>query len=427
MPYKQNCKAEGEILTKFKVARIFFAEGEEQIKIAKAISCHKNTVYEIIKQCRTKARDNPEIWDYLKSKKKIDIEALNELFDFLKHESRKPKSNKRCLNDDDEEKILEKYESLNYGSKRLFKHLRRKKKWDMTVYTLSKIKGVYKRNNLKTKKVRTKNGNRRALYAYDRIEAFEFLQYDTKDILDLKALPKAIYDKFQSNNKLPRYQWTIVDAKTKIRFLAWSYSLSSFFGFKFLEYVVNWLRAHGIRTKINIQFDGGSEFCSASLRKLKDWNERLAEYNVNVYDTRGVKWKQNLVERTHRIDDEEFYCPVGEDINTKSEFITEGQNWIIDGNNRSSDSIGLNGMSPLEKAQQLGIYNAHRICNFPVMILDDWFVELKNIFTIKIPKKFVCQNLPKSQNESVHYLCKIILKFEKKLSLSCHQALIRTE
>jgi len=29
--------------------------------------------------------------------------------------------------------------------------------------------------------------------------------------------------------------------------------------------------------------------------------------------------------------------------------------------------------------------------------------------------------------ESVHYLCKIILKFEKKLSLSCHQALIRTE
>ncbi len=75
--------------------------------------------------------------------------------------------------------------------------------------------------------------------------------------------------------------------------------------------------------KINIQFDGGSEFCSMSKRKVKDWNEKLKEYNVNVYDTGGIKWKQNLVERTRRTDDEEFYCPQGELINTKGDFILE--------------------------------------------------------------------------------------------------------
>ena len=49
--------------------------------------------------------------------------------------------------------------------------------------------------------------------------------------------------------------------------------------------------------------------CSGSKRKLASWNERLSQYDAEVYDTEGVQWKQNLVERYHRIDDEEFYCP----------------------------------------------------------------------------------------------------------------------
>lgn len=402
MPYKENCKAEGEILTKFKIARLFFAQGEKQNKIAQAISCHKNTVYDVVRACRMHTRDNPLIMDYLQGKAKIEIEVLNELFDFLKYGSRRPKSNKNCLGEVEEIIVLEKFKDLNYGPKRMFKHLKRGG-YDLAIYTPAKIKGVYKRNQLKLEKVKTKNGNRRALYAYDRIEAFEYLQYDTKEILDLKALPEEIYDKFKNNSQLPKYQWTIVDAKTKVRFLAWSYSLCSYFGFKFLEYVLNWLRGHGVKTKINVQMDGGAEFCSASLRKLQDWNNKLAGYNVNIYDTRGAKWKQNLVERTHRIDDEEFYCPRGEMINTKPDFLAEGQKWIIDYNNRSSDSIGLNGISPKEKLSRLGYFNAQQICNFPILILEDWFEELKTFFIIKIPKYSVCQNFQKSQNVLTHY------------------------
>ena len=102
---------------------------------------------------------------------------------------------------------------------------------------------MYKRKGFKTKKVRSNNGERRSLYNYDEIEAFEFLQYDTKSILDMHATPTDIYEKFKNNGQLPKIQWTIIDAKTKTRFLAWSYNRSSFFGFKFLEFTLNWLRS----------------------------------------------------------------------------------------------------------------------------------------------------------------------------------------
>jgi hypothetical protein len=277
------------------------------------------------------------------------------------------------LDGDDERLITKKFDDTGYGPRRLFKHLRRQDSRLVKTYTLAKIKGVYHRNDFKAKKTRTINGERRSLYNYGEIGAFEYLQYDTKDILDMHALPADIYERFKKNGQLPKIQWTIVDAKTKTRFLAWSYTRSSYFGFKFLEFVINWLRAHGIRGRINVQMDMGGEFYSGSKKKQKKWNEEFEKYDAYVYDTEGAKWKQNLVERTHRTDDEEFYCPRGEKINTKTEFMIEAQFWIIYYNNRSSDGIGMNGVSPKEKLDQLGIYNAKQICNFPCMILEDFF------------------------------------------------------
>ena len=64
-----------------------------------------------------------------------------------------------------------------------------------------------------------------------------------------KRAQKTAKLKFKSLKlNLPKYQWTIVDAKTKTRFLAWSYTLTSFYGLKFLQTVVLWLRAHNIRS-----------------------------------------------------------------------------------------------------------------------------------------------------------------------------------
>ena len=131
---------------------------------------------------------------------------------------------------------------------------------------------------------------------------------------------------------------------------------------------------------MTFQFDGGSEFCSASKRKLNIWNEKLKKYDVRVKDTDGSKWKQNIVERSHRTDDEEFYCPRGKYINSKDEFLKESQFWIMYFNNRSH--MGLNGMTPKEKLKSLGYYNADAICNFPAMILEDYYKPLSNFFDI---------------------------------------------
>ena len=400
MPYKQNCKIEGEIMTRLKIAKLYFLERKTQKEIANNIDCHYNTIGNIIKKCKLYATD--EVFYYLKTNEKIPAEKLS-IFEFLKLDSRRPKSHSRCLGGSEKQLILRKQKKSNYGPKRLLKHLRRQGYDTKNILTLAKIKGVYKRKGLKTKKIRTANGERRALYNYDEIEAFEYLQYDTKYIVDKHSLPKEIYEKFKYQEDLPCYQWTIVDAKTKTRFLAWSYFLNSFFGFKFLEFIIIWLRAHNIRVKVHIQIDGGAEMCSLSKRKLEEWNKKLSPYNVKVYDTEGIKWKQNLVERTHRTDDEYFYCPRGEFIKTKEDFLVEGQHWIFYYNQEPNEGIGLDGLSPKGKLEQLGIYNAEAICNFPCLILEDFFFLYQRSFREANDFSHLLFNTQKSQNVLTPY------------------------
>ena len=306
---------------------------------------------------------------------------LNEVFDFFKYKSRKPLSNTRSIQFGSKEEllILQKFVSDKYGVKRMYNHLKREGQ-NMEKFSIGKIKGLYKKYKLKAKRIRTVNGERRVLYNYDLLGVFEELQYDVKVLADKHSLPKDIYDKFKYSKKLPNYQWTIIDAKTKTRFLAYSYDISSFFGLKFLEYTIHWIRSHGIQSKINVQVDMGGEFYSGSKRKQQDWNDSLNKLNAYVYDTEGVKWKQNIVERSHRTDAEEFLCPRGGFINTKSEFMVEGQFWILYFNTRSHTGIGMNGLSPLKKLEKCGVYNAEKIVNFPCLILDDFFKPFLDFF-----------------------------------------------
>lgn len=373
MSYKESCKVDGVVITKIRVLRMYFSNISCK-EIAVKWDCNKNTVTNIVKKCNFAST---EALEYLMNDVSIPSDKLC-LFEFLDNRSTKPLSNSRCLSDSEAKVITDKHKNTRYGAKRMFNHLHRQG-YDMCIYTLAKIKGVYKRKGLVAKKKRTANGNRRALYDYDGIEAFEILQYDVKHVLDLKALPLDIYKKFESNPDLPIYQWTIIDAKTRARFLAWSHNIDSHFGFKFLEFTINWLRSHNVYCHMDFQFDGGSEFCSASKRKLDDWNEKLKKYNVTVSDTDGVKWKQNIVERSHRTDDEEFYCPRGEYINSKEKFLTEAQFWIMYYNNRSH--MGLSGLTPKEKLEEVGYCNADAICNFPVLILEDFYKPLTEYFS----------------------------------------------
>jgi hypothetical protein len=282
MNYKENCKVEGEILTKYKIAKMYFVGKLKQNSIANHLGCHRNTINQIVLACKKRSFQH-NLGKYLK-RSHINKEELVNVFSFFRHSSTKPKSNKLSISrgSPEENLILEKFKDTRYGVKRMFNHLKREG-LDVKNFTLGKIKGLYKRNRLKCKKIRTFNGERRSLYEYDLISAFEYLQYDVKVIADKHSLPKDIYDKFKYSKKYPKYQWTFIDAKTRTRFLAYSFEISSFFGFKFLEYTVHWIRSHGIQTKINIQMDMGSEFYSGSKKKQKIWNKKLRKYNVHVF------------------------------------------------------------------------------------------------------------------------------------------------
>lgn len=77
--------------------------------------------------------------------------------------------------------------------------------------------------------------------------------------------------------------------------------------------------------------------------------------------------------------------------------MTEAQFWIHYYNNRLSDSIGLSGISPKEKLEQLGFYNAKQICNFPCLILEDYFQPFMTFFNLN-------DISPKLLTEKSHYV-----------------------
>ena len=73
---------------------------------------------------------------------------------------------------------------------------------------------------------RSKRQRRKALYparwAWDEEVPFSLIQADVKDILDKKALGTALWQHIR-RQRLPRYQWTACDGRSRLRFLAYSH------------------------------------------------------------------------------------------------------------------------------------------------------------------------------------------------------------
>ena len=74
--------------------------------------------------------------------------------------------------------------------------------------------------------------------------------------------------------------------------------------------------------------DGGSEFFSNSNKKKKQWNDVLKELNTDI-DCYNPNWdiRKNLIERSHRSDDEEFLIPFGFEMKTKKQFMLRAQEY----------------------------------------------------------------------------------------------------
>ena len=118
------------------------------------------------------------------------------------------------------------------------------KKYGMKV-SENTIKAILKRNGVKKNTKRSYNGKQRALYDYEALMPFSEFQLDTKHLLDKNALPKEVYNHMNEYN-LPLYEWNLIDIATRTRFTAYSYELTSVFGFMFIVFNVLWLRTHNV-------------------------------------------------------------------------------------------------------------------------------------------------------------------------------------
>ena len=282
--------------------------------------------------------------------------------------SRRPHSSPRKTEERLEGLIVREGELTSFRYRRLTKHLAMKFGLIVSEHT---VRAILRRNRVARKARRSKSGSIRHLYDYEHLVPFTEFQLDTKHLLDQKALPRPVYDHMMHTG-LPLFEWHLMDASTRIRFLAYSHTLSAAFGFLFLVIVLSWLKAHNVRSPMRIRVDNGAEFCSGSQAKLRDWNERLAALGA-VLDPipPGASHLQGLVENAHRIDDECFLIVHAERCAHTYQFLSKAQRWQDTWNFfRPSFGLGMRGRTPKEKLRDAGTIHEH-VLLFPVVLLED--------------------------------------------------------
>ena len=289
----------------------------------------------------------------------------------LRNQPRIPKAFREVNLSIEDGLLAEEREKTNFGRVTLRKHMLFKYGLQFTdrhIRTVFKDAGLHRQ-----KKKRSANGEQRVLYHHDELLPFEHLQVDTKHILDKHALPKDTYN-FIRYCGLPCYQWTAIDVKTRIRFLAWSHELNCTFGKLFLEMITCWMRSMGVQHNITIQTDNGLEFCMGSKRKEKQWNEEFGKkYNMQIRSIPpGLKYMQGYVERSHRLDDEYFYVPQGMKTKKTDKFLLNGFKWQTYYNQeRPHHGKYMNGCTPIQKLQSLNTLINPNIIYFPPFRLEN--------------------------------------------------------
>jgi hypothetical protein len=393
--YREKIKGSDEftiILTRVKIIKDVLCSGISRVETAIQHGTCRNTVGNIIKLFRKEIE--PSIQSAVVAGKTFTKDELLSKLGGLSHKSRAPKSHSRMATREQEDCVARLHQEAGFGCKRLLTHIKRtidgadgrftevKDARILKGLTEAQVKGVYKRKGLKGKRKRATSQKTVRLYDYDSIGAFEHLHYDTKEVTDMKALPIDVYNKFKNNPELPVREWNIIDACSRFRFIAWSHGLTSEFGFHFLITVIQFIRGSFPwmrEMKINIGTDNGSEFCSSSLSKLNEWNRSLSILNAEMYTYEpNFDIRKNLIERSHRTDDEEFLVPKGPLIKDRESFLREARTYATYFNSRRPHSgYGMNNMTPIEKLESRGLKSARKLLKFPTMILEETIGALR--------------------------------------------------
>ena len=172
--------------------------------------------------------------------------------------------------------------------------------------------------------------------------------------------------------RLPRYQWTYLEGRTRLRFLAYSRELSLADGLCFMFLVMLWLRRYEIDSEVTWQTDWGEEFGGSNPKKLAMLEERyyqpLGAHLARI--PKGRKGYNGRVERSHRSDDEELYIPFLLNIQSGQELVEKAVGWEYFHNLvRPHYGKGMNGKAPFEKLKDLGYDLPQEFALFPPVIL----------------------------------------------------------
>ena len=165
--------------------------------------------------------------------------------------------------------------------------------------------------------------------AWENQEPFTLLQADGKDIYDKGTLGTERWDHLRQH-QLPRYQWTFLESRPRLRLIAYSRAISVLHGMAFLSLAVSGLLL--LQTEMTIPTDWGKQWGGSNPDKIA----RLEARFWRLLGARlgriplGRKEYNGRVERSHRRDDEEFYLPCVLSLDTVEAFWGAGLGWMYD-------------------------------------------------------------------------------------------------
>lgn len=387
MSYKL-LKKDSQLLTKLRIIRRVKVDGWSKVETAYSFGCHRNTISNVITVFE---RNIPSSTQQELLRNHLTLDELDTLLLPLKDLSTTPHHHPGQASQAQTERIKEIFHTLKVkvGPQRLSRILKRKFKdtrepidASLSGMKLTQLKGIYKREGLRVEKVTSAGGLSRSLYDYTALSCFENMHFDTKHLLDKKSLPPKFYEYFSSHlTAIPQYEWNLIDAKSRFRFMAYSYELNSEYGLKFLLFCLQYIRTmtNNRNQKITIGEDNGIEFCSGSPLKLSNWNSLLNMLNAEAY-AYNPYWdiRKNLIERSHRNDDDEWLIPRGEYMKDESSFLKEaGDYWYYINFERPHSGKGMNDRTPFEVLNHSGLLGTSQFMKFPILILDHHIKTLR--------------------------------------------------
>ena len=288
--------------------------------------------------------------------------------------SRKPHTSPRRTSAEQEQQVLQMRQKTGYGPLRLALRLQK----EGCSVPAGTIRHILERHGVSRKPRQQRKALYPATWAWDADLPFSLVQMDTKDIHDKSALGTRLCHHLVTSH-LPRFQWTACEARSRLRFLAYSHHLTQDNGLAFAILCLLWIRGHGFSGLVQFQTDWGIEFggdnpdhvAALSQRFLSPLDGALCRYPL------GRKQYNGRVERSHRTDDEEFYLPYLLNLENSDHFLQVAARWTYFYNVlRPHFGYDMHQSPPLDALRRLDYNGPDSIALFPPLLLDPISTDL---------------------------------------------------